>query len=156
MVYHQSLAWGINYGEHSYLDSVIAYSIFRILPEAQRRTHGLKFLERGLAVNPYNFLLVDAAQDLADTPQEQMRFWKSFQAALKSAAGKPGCPTEGLYDTIVKNKMVARIATLPVPKNETAALEIVAFLEQEQCAIPAALAAYRNSLGGGREVTGDR
>lgn len=156
MVYHQSLAWGINYGAQSYLDSVIAYSIFRILPEAQRRTHGLKFLEGSLALNPYNFLLVDAAQDLANTPQEQMRFWNSFQAALKSAAGKPGCPTEGLYDTTVKNKMVARIATLPVPKNETAALEIVAFLEQEQCAIPAALAAYRNSLGGGREVTEDR
>jgi len=99
MVYHQSVAWGLNYGVQSYLDSVIAYSVFRILPEVQRQEHGLELLESGLAVNPYNFLLVDAAQDLADTPQQQLRFWKSFQVALKSAAGKTGCPTEGLYNT---------------------------------------------------------
>jgi len=145
MVYHQSVAWGINYGVQSYLDSVIAYAVFRLVPEDQQQTHGLELLESGLAVNPYSFLLVDAAQNLAGTPQEQMRFWKRFQAALKSAAGKPGCPTEGLYNTTVKDKMVARIAKLPVPEDKGTALEVLAFLEEENCTIPAALAVYRPS-----------
>jgi len=148
MVYHQSIAWGVNYGVQSYLDSTVAYAVFRLLPEAQRQAHGLKLLESGLALNPYNFLLVDAAQDAAATPREQIRFWRTFLAALSSAAGRPGCPTEGLYNTTVKKKMFARIAKLPVPEDRAAAGEVLAFLEEEQCDIPAALVAYRLALDG--------
>jgi len=143
MVYHQTVAWGINHGVESCLDSVIAYGVFRTLPEDQRKAHGLTLLESGLTVNPYSFLLVDAAQDLASTPQEQIRFWKNFQAALKSAADKPSCPIDGLYNTTVKNKMVARIARMPVPKDESTAIEVLTFLEEEKCEIPAAYEAYR-------------
>ncbi len=148
MVYHQSVAWAVNHGVRSYLDSTMAYAVFRLLPEDQRRTRGVKLLESGLALNPYNFLLVDAAQNTAATPQEQMRFWKSFQRALTSSGGKPGCPTEGLYNTTVKNKMFARIAKLPVPEDRRAVGEVLAFLEEEKCDIPAALAAYRLALDG--------
>jgi len=148
MVYHQSVAWGVNFGLQSYLDSTMACALFRLLPEDQRQTAGLKLLESGLALNPYNFLLVDAAQDTAATPQAQIGFWKSFLAALGSAAGKPGCPTEGLYGTTVKKRMFARIAGLPVPEKSESVGEILAFLEEEKCEIPAALAAYRLALDG--------
>ncbi len=148
MVYHQSLAWGVNYGLQSYLDGAMTHAAFRLLPEAQRRTHGLKLLEGGLALNPYSFLLVDAAQDTAATPLEQMRFWKGFVAALKSAEDKPGCPTEGLYNTTVKNKMFAMIARLPVPEDKESAGEILAFLEEEKCGMPSALVSYRIALDG--------
>ena len=148
MVYHQSVAWAVNYGVQSYLDSTMAYAVFRLLPEAQRQTHGVKLLESGLALNPYNFLLVDAVQETAAAPQEQIRFWRSFLTTLTSAAGKPGCPTEGLYNTTVKNTMFARIARLPVPEDKKAVGEVLAFLEEEKCDMPAALAAYRLALDG--------
>jgi hypothetical protein len=148
MVYHQSVAWAVNYGVSSYLDSTIAYAVFRLLPEIQRPTHGVKLLESGLALTPYNFLLVDAAQNAAATPQQQIRFWKSFLATLNSAADKPGCPTEGLYNTTVKNKMFARIASLPVPENPAAIAEVLAFLEEEKCDLPAALVAYHRARDG--------
>ena len=146
MVYHQSLAWGVNCGLRSYLNGTMAYAVFRLLPEGQRPTHGMKLLESGLARNAYNFLLVDAAQETAATPQEQVRFWKSFVAALTSAAGKPGCPAEGLYNTTVKNTMFARIARLPVPKDRESVRAILAFLVEEKCDNAQTLAAYRRVL----------
>jgi len=48
----------------------LANAVFRLLPEEERRTHGVKLLESGLALNPHSFLLVDAAQNTAATPQE--------------------------------------------------------------------------------------
>jgi len=148
MVYHQSVAWAVNYGVQSYLDSTMAYALFRLLPEARRQTDGVKLLESGLALNPYNFLLVDAAQSTVDTPQGQIRFWRSFQATLTSSAGKPGCPTEGLYNATVKNKTFARIAKLPVPEDRGAVAKVLAFLEKEKCDMPATLVAYRLALDG--------
>jgi len=124
----------------------MACAVFRLLPEAQRRTGGLKLLESALSLNPYNFLLVDAAQQCAARPQEQIRFWRHFLAALNSVADKPGCPAEGLYNKTVKNKMFATIAKLPVPEDKESAGEILAFLEEEKCDVPAALLAYRRAL----------
>lgn len=148
MVYHQSVAWAVNYGVQPYLDSTLAYAVFRRLPEEERSTNGVKLLESGLALNPYNFLLVDAAQATLATPQEQIRFWKSFLASLASADGRPGCPTEGLYNATVKNKMFARIAKLPVPEDRAAVVEVLAFLEEENCEIPAVLVPYRLARDG--------
>jgi len=146
MVYHQSLAWGVNRGFPPYLDGTVAFAIFRLLPEDQRRMHGTKLLESGLALNPYNFLLLDAAQAAAATPQEQMRLWKTFVASLKSAAGKPGCPTEGLYTATVKSRTFNRIASQPVPKDKKSVGEILAFLEKENFSNAATLSAYRRAL----------
>ena len=146
MVYHQSLAWGVNYSLPSYLDGTVAHAIFRLLPKDRRRTHGMKLLTSGLALNAYNFLLVDAAQDTAATPQEQILFWKSFLAALKPVAGKPGCPAEWLYNTTVKNRMFARIARLPIPKDKESVRSILSFLEKEKCSDAQTLAAYRRAL----------
>jgi len=145
MVYHQSLAWGVNYGLSSYLDATMAHAVFRLLPADQRRMHGMKLLQSGLALNPYNFQVVNAGQDTAATPKMQIRFWTTFLAALKSA-GKPGCPTAGLYNTTVKNRMFARIASLPVPKDKKAVGEILAFLEKEKCSHAQTLSAYRRAL----------
>ncbi|MEE3219690.1 MAG: hypothetical protein VX257_05475 [Planctomycetota bacterium] len=146
MVYHQSLAWGVNRGFPPYLDGTVAFAIFRLLPEDQRRMHGTKLLESGLALNPYNFLLLDAAQAAAATPQEQMQLWKTFVASLKSAAGKPGCPTEGFYTATVKSRTFNRIAGQPVPKDKKSVGDILAFLEKENFSNAATLSAYRRAL----------
>ena len=148
MVYHQSLAWGVNYSLQSYLDGTVAHAVFRLLPEGQRQAHGLKLLESALVRNVYNFLLVDAAQDTAATAQEQILFWKGFRAALRAVGGKPGCPAEGLYNTTVKNRMFDRIARLPVPKDKESARRVLSFLEEEKCSNAKTLAAYRRALKG--------
>ena len=146
MVYHQSLAWGVNYSLRSYLDGVMAHAVFSLLPKPQRGVHGMKLLKSGLALNAYNFLLVDEAQNLAGTPQEQILLWQSFLAALAPVAGKPGCPSEGLYNTTVKNRMFSRISRLPVPKDKNSVRSILEFLEKEKCPDGKTLEAYRKAL----------
>jgi hypothetical protein len=148
MVYHQSLAWGVNYGLRSYLDATIAYAVYQLLPNDQRKSDGMKLLGSGLALNPYHFLLVDSAQETAATPQAQIAFWKQFSAAVSAAKGKPGCPTEGLYNTTVKNRMFARIAKMPVPEDKKAAAKVLAVLESEKCDDQKLLEAYRSGLKG--------
>ena len=148
MIYHQTVAWAVNHGTGAFLDSLMAYAVFQLLPEADRQAHGVRLLESGLAVNPYNFLLVDAAQATAATAKEQIRFWQTFLATLGAAGGKPGCPGDGLYNKTVKRGMFARIAALPAPEDKEAVGEVLAFLEKEECDSPAALVAYRLALEG--------
>jgi len=147
MIHYQTIGWAVNYGLQSYLDSTLAYQMFRALPETIKAAHGQELLESGLALNPYNILLADAAQAHAATPQAQIRFWKSFQQAV-SGAGKPGCPKNGLYNQTVRSGMFARIAKLPVPADTSFAREVLAFLREEQCLDAEALVSYQVALGG--------
>jgi hypothetical protein len=146
MVYHQSLAWGVNYDLQAYQDATIAHAVFQLLPEELRKQDGQKLLHNAIALNPYHLLVVDTALASAETPQAQIEFWGQFKAALAKGKGKPGCPTKGLYVTTVKNKMFARIAKLPVPKDPKQADRILGFLQTEKCDRNDLLERYRNVL----------
>jgi hypothetical protein len=148
MVYHQSIAWAVNHGMASFLDSTMAHRVYQLLGEATRKGAGRKLLTSGLAMNPYNFLLTDAAQAAAGTPQEQIRFWRRLQATLQAAGDKAGCPVDGLYSKTVKKRVFARIAKLPAPKDKQAAKEVYAFLQSEKCDAPTALVTYRLAVEG--------
>jgi hypothetical protein len=143
MVYHQSIAWGVNYGMDSWLDSNIAYSVFRQMPEEVKKAGGLELLKSGLKINPYSFLLTNALMKNLSSVSDIPPFWKEFKATLASAAKKPGCPRGGLYYKSVKNTMMSKVGKLTPPKDEAAAAEILKFLEQEQCVFAETTYAYR-------------
>ena len=148
MVYHQSIAWAVNHGMASFLDSTIAHRVHQLLSEAERKGAGRKLLANGLARNPYNFLLTDAAQAAAATAREQVQFWRTFQTMLRAAGDKAGCPADGLYSKTVKKRVFASIARLPTPKDEQATKEVYAFLQTEKCDASEALVAYRLAVEG--------
>jgi len=148
MVYHQSIAWAVNYGMASFLDSTMAYCVYRLLDEPDRKAHGAALLASGHSINPYNFLLTDAAQAAADTPHKQVRFWQTFRVAIQAGADKSGCPADGLYARTVRKKVFESLAQLPVPKDTRAAKDIYAFLQAEKCDAPGALVAYRLAIEG--------
>jgi len=148
MVYHQSIAWAVNYGMASFLDSTMAHAVYRLLDASHRKSAGRTLLTSGLAINPYNVLLADAAQAAADTPLGQIRFWRTFRTELQAAGDKAGCPVDGLYSKTVKERVFASIAKLPVPKDKQAAREVYTFLQTETCDAPAALVAYRLAVDG--------
>lgn len=141
MVYHQSIAWSVNHGLQAYLDSTVAHTFYRQLPEADRRDHGAQLLASASSLSPFNFLLVDDALEGAGQPDELISFWANLQAAL--AAGKTGCPTNGLYHETIRTKLFARLAVLPVPAAPNRAEDILAFLQREGCNNQEALAAYK-------------
>lgn len=143
MVYHQSIAWAVNHGFGAFLDSTMAYCVYRLLDEADRKGPGRKLLTSGLAINPYNFLLTDAAQAAAATAAEQIAIWRTFRAELEAVGDKAGCPVDGLYAKTVKKRLFANIAKLPTTKDKPTAKKVHDFLQAERCDAPTALVNYR-------------
>ena len=148
MIYHQTVAWAVNYGMPQYLDSLMAYSVFDKLPETDRKANGMTLLKSGLKINPYSFALVDAMQALATTPQQQIECWNSYKSIIASAKKKPGCPVAGLYEKTVKKNMFAKVAKLPIPSNKAQVSEVSEALKCESCDNPETLARYLVALEG--------
>ena len=100
MVWHQSVAWGVNAGFQSYLDSMVALDIYKMLPDPEQKAHGLMLLESGLAVNRYNFALVEAAIANANPDETRDQFRQYFKG-LFNGMDSPGRPIKGLYNVTV-------------------------------------------------------
>ena len=147
MVYPMATAWAINHGFQPFLDSILAWELFRKLPQSEQKSHGMPLLESGLALNPYNFMLVESAQSLAATPQEQLTFWHGFSSLL-AAETKDGCPKDGIFPETVREKMFHQIAAEPLPSNKAEIASIAAMMETEKCADAEAWLKYQSALHG--------
>lgn len=147
MVYYQTIGWAVNDGLQGYLDSTIAYQMFKALPDDARRAHGMQLLASGLAINPYNFLLADAALAHASTPQELIEFWQGFKSQFATIT-KPGCPKDSLYHQVVKNRLGDRLAKLPVPADPSSARAVLAFMDEEKCVHAEARVIYQIVING--------
>lgn len=147
MIYHQSVAWGVNVGMPAYLDSNLAFRLYRLLPPADRQAHGLDLLQSGLALNPYNFLLIDAGLAQAGAASQAVAFWKSAAASLASL-NRPGCPTGGLFVQTVRDKLFAALTKLPAPKEPAEAATVLAFLNEQKCDNASTLAHYKLATAG--------
>jgi hypothetical protein len=152
MIYYQTIGWAVNHGFQSYLDSCLAYQMFRALPETERSEHGLRLLTSALTINPYNILIPDTAQAAANSAGDQLKFWNFYQKTM-AAVNKPGCPKDGLYNQTLRSGFFARIAKLPVPKDTAEARAVLAMLQREQCDNAEALVSYQVSLDGLDDVT---
>jgi hypothetical protein len=147
MIYHQTIAWAMNFGVQSYLDATIALRMFEELPADARARDGIRLLEGGLVLNPYNILLVDAAQETIPSVVGQAAFQDWFQRTLATVA-KLGCPTTGLYPETVGGRFFVRVAKLPVPTDREEARRVLASLRTAGCTHGPTLAAYRIAVDG--------
>ena len=127
MLYYQTIAWSVNFGLREYLDSTIAYQVFRTLPPDQQATSGLDFLLSAIPVNPYNILLTDAAVATASSPREFVRICQTVEP-LVTAVDRPGCPKDGHYLSNLRAGVYSRLSKLPVPEDVAVAKEILAWL----------------------------
>ena len=150
MIYHQSVAWSVNYGLQAYLDSCAAHTFYRQLAEPERAAHGPALLQSAWAASPYNFLLADAAIAAESDPARLADLWSALSPAL--ASGRAGCPSNGLYHTTVKEHLFARVAALPVPVASGVAAGVLDFLRKEGCVNQAALIGYRVAVAGATSV----
>ncbi len=146
MIYHQTIAWAVNYGLQPYVDSTIAYQINRLLPVAVK-SRGLDVLESGLSLNPYNVLLADAGVETAKDAPSEIRFWKAYKSAQAAKTAKPGCPSDALYEATVRESFFRALTKMPVPEMKSAR-EVYAFLKAENCDNPDVVAAYQSFVEG--------
>ena len=152
MVYQQSLAWAINDGLRPYLDSMIACRVFGRLPEPIRKSDGLGVLTSTLDICPYNIVLINAAQDAAATPQDQIAVWEKLKAVFASRPERPGQPTTGLYPATIKRQMFEKIASLPLPSEKTEVEAVLSFLRENDCDNVNVLVNYRLAASGSQQL----
>lgn len=130
MLYYQTIGWAVNFGLREYLDSTIAWQVFKTLPPDRQAANGLSFLLSAIPVNPYNILLTDAALATAAVPRDVVRVCKTVEP-LVAAVNRPGCPKDGYYLTNLRAQAYSRIASLPVPADPSVAKEILAWLPND-------------------------
>lgn len=137
MVWHQSVARAVNAGVPAFLDSMIAHQIFARLSPEEKKTRGLTLLESGLALSPYNFVLVEDAQALMPAAKDQLAFYDRL------AASPAGDASGALYLRTVRERMFDRIQKLDAPADAASADRVIAGLEKLGCDNGALLVKYR-------------
>ena len=133
MAYHLAIAFAVNYNFQAYLDSMIAHGIFELLPEDVQKKNGPKLLMGGLKHNPFNLLVINSLQDLADSTESQIKFWLFYNEYLSTIKLKPGYDQLELFLTTIKHYMYRRLIELPLPTSPKSVRAIAKLLEKEKC-----------------------
>ena len=120
MVWFQSVAWGVNAGFQSYLNSNVGLQIYHHLPKAAQKAHGLDLLQSGLAENRYNIALVEAAVENGDSKAGLNNLGAFLRKSLLDHGNTPGRPSKGLYCTAVEQLLEKHGATMQSDGNEVA------------------------------------
>lgn len=116
MIFHQTVAWGVNAGLDSLVDTMVMRRAWNALPAEQRAKECGKFLAAGLARNPYAMTVVEAA--FADAPDAKTA--KTMLDDFNAALDKAGVPVErALYRDTVRGMVQARFPDDGAPKKAT-------------------------------------
>jgi hypothetical protein len=116
MIFHQTVAWGVNVGLESLVDTMVMRRAWDALPVEQRVKECGKFLAAGLARNPYAMAVVEAA--FADAPDAKTA--KSMLDDFNTTLDKAGVPAErALYRDTVRGMVQARFPDDGTPKKAT-------------------------------------
>ncbi len=130
MVFHQSVAWAVNEGLGSFVDTLVMRRAFDALSPAERADEGAAFLAEGLKRNPYAMAVAEAAISAAPDARTATRLLDTFDRALEIAK----VPADRrLYRDTVRDLAHARVLAVPSPATPTAAWELLADLTRQGC-----------------------
>jgi len=89
--YHLGLALAMNVGLKPYVDTRIAANIYRILPDKEKATLGVKLLRNALVVNPYNPEIWYRLAEQVSTPGQGVALTEAaMQRDPARLSGSPG------------------------------------------------------------------
>lgn len=125
---HQSVAFAVNAGTESFLDTLAARSFHQTLPAEARATHGLKLLISAIALNPYSLAVNEDALAAAGTPVQLAAVGKALNDSFANLKDKPGCPPVSHMRNILNNNLYAKLEKMPVPATAAEAAQVLAFL----------------------------
>ncbi len=130
MVFHQTVAWGVNEGLDSFVDTLVMRRAFDALPPAERADESTALLAEGLKRNPYAMAVVEAAINAAPDAGAAVRLLDDFSKAM-DAAKLPA--DRKLYRDTVRDLAHARVLALPAPATPEAASRLLADLTRQGC-----------------------
>ena len=124
MVYHQADAWAVNAGFDNFLETLVAWQIYRAMPESAKKANGLTFLADAATRNPFNLNLSEAAWSLGGTPKQQLDYFRTVETAYKSKAEKAGAPKDGHFHNTLRAGTIKAIDALPRTEDPILSKEI--------------------------------
>jgi hypothetical protein len=148
MVFHQSVAWGVNEGLAGFVESLAMVRAFNAMPADERARECASFVKAALAENAFALAAVTTALDNAPDA-------KSALAIADACADKLAKSTDekkhALYRAGVRDLAHARIEQLPAPATPEENAQLLEALERQGCANGALLARCWRGVGGDDE-----
>ncbi|MBM4098500.1 MAG: hypothetical protein FJ260_00870 [Planctomycetes bacterium] len=132
MVFHQTIAWGVNAGLGSLVDTLAMRRAWDALPAEERADprECREFLEAGLSRNPYAMAVAEAAVGAAPDAASAVALVDSLNAALDKAK----VPADRkLYRDTVRDLAHARVLALPSPGSPEKSAALLADLTRQGC-----------------------
>jgi hypothetical protein len=148
MVWHQTVAWGVNHGFESYTDTLAMRRAWDALPAEDRARDCVQLVREGLRRNPFAITLVDAALQSASDWRSAVEVLDAFTRETADIAADK---QYALYMTTVRDLAHARIEKLPAPADARETARLLGDLERQSCANGALLARCWRGLGGDDE-----
>lgn len=148
MVFHQSVAWGINQGFASFVDSLVMRRMWDASDDATRSKQSRAFLEAAMMTNAFALANVVDAIHAAPDADTAMTLLDTFEVHFNRFA-KPN--EYALYRSTVRDIAHARILALPAPVKQAAATKLLSELERQDCQSGQLLARTWRSIGGEQE-----
>ena len=144
MVFHQSVAWGVNEDFESLLEAMVVRRAWDALEPAERGARCVRLVEWAVPRNPYSLVLVDAAIAAAPDAATAIEVLDAFNKAFAPHAEK----STVLYADTVRDLAHGRVLSLPSPGSREAIERLLGELERQGCVNPRLLARCWQDLGG--------
>ena len=130
MVFHQSVAMGVNHGFASFVDGLALLRAYEAMDEQQRRERCVEFVARGLKDNPFVIAIVDVALQNAGDRATALAVQDAFVAATKKIAEDKSF---ALYLATVRDLAHARVEQMPMPTEKSECAALLRELERQGC-----------------------
>ncbi len=145
MVFHQSVAWGVNHDFASYVGTLVLRRAFDALSLEDRAASALAYMHAALAQNPYALPMVVAAIDSAQTTDAAFATLDEFFKAIDKS---PGVQAHPLYAATVRDLTHARVFALAEPTSRESASDLLENLVRQGSANNQLLARCWRAISG--------
>jgi hypothetical protein len=148
MVFHQSVAWGVNEGLPSFVESLAMARAFNAMSAEERARECVPFVKAALAENAFALAAITAALENAPDAKSALAIADACAERLEKTTD---AKKHALYRSTVRDLAHARIEQLPAPATPEENAKLLEALERQGSTNGALLARCWRGVGGDDE-----
>jgi hypothetical protein len=130
MVFHQSVAMGVNHDFAAYVRAHALLRAFDAMDQEAKKGAAVALVAHGMKDNPFAIALVNVAIEHAHDRATALAVQDAFVAVTKQVAADPA---NALYLATVRDLAHARIEQLPLPTEKSECAALLRELERQGC-----------------------
>ena len=144
MVFHQSVAWGVNHDPEAFIEAMVLRRAWDALDEVERSRQCVRWIRKAMRLNPFALPLIDGIIAAAPDATTAIEVLDEFDSGMATYA----TPEFDLYRRTVRNLAHERILALPAPSTRKANERLLEELDRQGCENARLLARCWKDLGG--------